>query len=106
MNAHLLYLASFIALLIPVFACLILFGEKDIKIHWKVILAVSIVGLTYAAAEGVALSWNIWQDNPNYILGHRIFNAQVETYLLNFLLFGAIASSTVILMDRKRKSKK
>ncbi|MDO8591753.1 MAG: hypothetical protein Q7R60_02400 [bacterium] len=106
MSPHLLYLASFIALLIPVFACLIVFGERDIKIHWKVIATVSVIGILYGAAEGIALSWNIWQDNPSYILGHKIFNAQIETYLLNFLLFGAIASSTVILMDRKRKSKK
>ena len=106
MNTHLFYLVSFIVILIPVYACLIKFGEEDIKIHWRVVLAVAIVGLIYAATEGIAFSWKLWADNPKYTIDHRFLNTQLETYLLNFLVFGAIACSTVILMDRKQKKRK
>jgi hypothetical protein len=106
MNKHYFYLISYLVILIPVLAFLLYKGHRKLSKHWHVPLYLGLVGLIFASSEGVAFNWGVWSDNPSYVLPFRLLNAQIETYLLNFLVFAAIASSTVIMMGRRQRLKK
>ncbi len=106
MNRQYLYLFSFLVLILPALGFIFYKGHKKLNKHWHVPIYIGFVGLVFAASEGVAFNWQLWKYNPDYTLPARIFNVQAETYVLNFLLFAFIACCTVILMSRKRKSRK
>lgn len=101
MNLHYLYLVSFLIIILPSFIILFYLGHKRLSKYWHVPLYVGGIGFIFAASEGIAFNWQLWADNEKYILPYRFLNAQIETYLLNFLLFTAIACSTVIMVKRK-----
>jgi lycopene cyclase domain-containing protein len=105
MNMSFLYLVSFLVILIPALLLLFTWGHKRLSKHWHVIVYVGLIGVIFAASESIALKWQLWQYNDFYILPTRIFNAQLETYILNLLVFMAIACSTILLMRKSKKSK-
>ena len=80
---------------------------RRLRPYLKLLVVLGALGAVNAATEGVAFWLHLWHDNPALILPLRLFGAQVETYVINALLFPAIGAATLLLIpyfDRRRRA--
>ena len=97
------YLISILLITIAVLLDEWIVGGKKLRPYWLIIIITSFFGLLYAMTEAAALKWLVWSYNPDKVLNIQLLGVQIETYLLNILIFPIISSSTLLLMHLKHK---
>jgi lycopene cyclase domain-containing protein len=102
-TGSLIYLVSIFVLTVPLIVDEWVIGRKKLRPYWKIVLALTAIGLIYGATEGLALKLKIWEfskksDTEIYILGSHI-----ETYVINLLVFPIIGAATLLLIGLKHR---
>ena len=97
------YLISILLITIIVLLDEWIIGGKKLRPYWRIVIVTSFFGLFYAMTEAAALKWLVWSYNPDKILNIQLLGVQIETYLLNILIFPIISSSTLLLIHLRHK---
>jgi lycopene cyclase domain-containing protein len=97
------YLISILILVLPVLLDEWIIGKKKIRPYWKILFALTLLGLCFGISESLALKWAVWQFDTRRNFEIYLFGSHAETYLVNMLVFPAIGAATLLLTEAHRK---